>query len=631
MYSFSGNTVATNTIADMKPQQFHRRIYNGADIGGVYKIAGIKFTKFKPEEKFRTYKVNTISDYESGCHEHAQCFGHMCETADRIVLPPQSMSMRTMEIATEYHAASRFAFTGNKADYINKLKETNYTKHGTYRVIMSTPVAGSGRLIATPQWEFGRSFIAISQNLASRMRVCRKVYDENGNVGGKYVETDLKEGDWVIVVRPPSLHFGNTQPMRIKFWNKDCIGIHPETFSMFHGDFDGDEAHIYPVFDVDSIAECESWDILPLAVFQTGRQMFKDICADCRFDNGILDESDDNNARFLEYTTLSAKQIRDYQCRLVLGEQSRNKHKHISSMSQRFVSESTGDSFVLESIRGMEDVKRQQLSQGNLGDMTRISKIVASCFYRPESGSLYVKTRTGNKLVVDDNIKDVGTPSVRGMSSVCAVAQQAALDSHRAEARDPVSHDFISDLVLGCYRKIHMSPTYEYTFIEFSTENIDKYELVSSISLCDPKWINDQCSDVVHALCKPKNVKSKVCRYVKSAYNPEILSAINKQRLDIRGVCRNGITMICNYYGIRISELEIHDLSVLFSYMPDASRDPITTRSGMISRQLGWIETFEATDYTKLPSLEETEFETADTSTAAMFMSNFSNLRIKYE
>lgn len=618
----------------MEPQQFHRRVYNNAPVGGAYTISAIKFARFKEGEEFRTYNVNNINEYESGCYQHPQCFGHMCKTPDGIVLLPQSMSMRTMEIATEYHLASKFAFASNKTEYLEKLKETNYTKHGTYRIIMSTPVAGSGRLIATPQWEFGRDHIAISENLASRMKICRKVYSDNGEVGGKYIETNLKEGDWVITVRPPSLHFGNTQPMKVKFWNKDCIGIHPETFSMFHGDFDGDEVHIYPVYDINSIAECESWDILPMTSFQIGRKRFNDECIKLNFDNGLLDKDDDNNGKFLEYTTLSAKQIRENSYKLVLGEYSRNKDKHITGFSNRFISETTADSFVYESIRGQEDVKRQQLSQGNLGDMTRISKIVSSCFFRPRGGSLYVKHRTGNQLLSNDLRKDVGTPSVRGLASICALAQQAALDAHRAEDSTSMreKHDFISDLVLGCYRKVHLSPTYEYTYIELSFDGIDRSALISLAQSCSPRWIDDQRLDVLQMLCKPKDVKSNVSKYITTAYNPEILTLASRQNsiANLRGICENGIKLICNYYNIHISEIEMHDVSIVFSYRPDASIHPITTRDGMMSREIGWIETFEATDYTKLPSLEG-DFEIPDTSTAAMFTSNFNNLKIKHE
>jgi hypothetical protein len=615
----------------MEPQHFRRRIYNGADIRSTHTVSAIRFSKFKDGEKFRTHPVESLEDYESGCRIHPQCFGHMCETLNGTVLPPQSMSMRTMEIATEYHAAAKLAFAGKGSEYVEKLKETNYTKHGTYRIIMSTPVAGSGRLIATPQWEFGRSFIAISENLASRMRVCHKVYTKEGYVAGKYVETSLKEWDWVIVVRPPSLHFGNTQPMRVRFWKKDCIGIHPETFSMFHGDFDGDEAHIYPVFDVDSIAECEAWDILPLATFQVGRSKLRAVHESMGSAADIAYIDDDSNAKFIEHTTMSAKQIADHSVKLVLGEQSRNKEKHIKGMSERFISESTADSFVRESIRGMEDVKRQQLSQGTLGDMTRVSKIVASCFYRPHTGSLYIKERHGSIIAVDDSLKDIGDTSVRGIASICAVAQQAALDAHRAEAQDGDRHDHISDLILGCYRKVHLSPTYEYTFVELLVDPSEKHEVMKLVSQCSTRWVDDHRVDRIRMLCKPKSIKPNIARYIKSAYNPEILAVMQKQGLNIRVVCENGIRVVCNYHdGIRISAIELHDLSVVFSYKTEASIHPITTREGMLSRNLGWIETLQATDYTKLPSLEG-DFETPDTSTAAMFMSNFSNLKAKYE
>lgn len=611
----------------MEPQHFTRRVYDGANINGIHKISAVKFTPFENNQSFRRYKTSTLNEYETGCHIHDKCFGHMCETNDGIILPPQSMSIRTMEIATEYHAASRLAFTGNKDGYMERLKKTNLTKNGTYRVIMSTPVAGSGRLIATPQFEFGREYLAVSKNLASRMKVCRKVYDNDMNVGGRYVESDLKENDWVIVVRPPSLHFGNTQPIRIKFWNNDCIGIHPETFSMLHGDFDGDEAHIYPVYDVNSIAECESWDILPLAAFQVGRKVFKELRDSLGNKDYELYDNDDSNAKFIEYTTVSSKQLKDGGLKLALGKYSRNKDQHISQMHQRFNSPSTADSFVFESIRGMEDVKRQQSSQGTLGDMTRISKIVASCFFRPHDGSLYMKHSNGNILLADDKMIDAGTPSVRAMSSICGVAQQAALDAHRADAKDYVSHDFISDLVLGCYRKVHMSPTFEYTFIEFETVKISITALEHLVRQCKPKWIYTNHSNTVYALCKPADILSSMHTYVRSTYNPEILSIIKPDNRF--NVCKNGITIICNYYSIAMSDIEITDISYMYSYEPTASKNPITSRPGLLARKLGWIESFEATDYTKLPSLES-NFERPDTTTAAMFMSNFNNLRMKH-
>lgn len=612
----------------MNPQILQRATYGGAPIDGIYTVKAIKFSKFKPGENFRTYDVTDLGHYESGCHEHKQCFGHMCKTPSGTILPPQSMSMRTMEIATEYYTASKFAFAGDTKSYIEKLRSTNYTKKGTMRCIMATPVAGSCRLIATPQWEFGREYIAISENLASRMKVCKRQY-ENGVMLGTYIESSLQEGDWAIVVRPPSLHLGNTQPLRIRFWDKDCIGIHPETFSVFHGDFDGDEVQVYPVYNKESINECESWEVLSLEKFDKGREVFESLDDNLKSIDFTSSKStnatirNSGRADFLEYTTLSSKQLKNGGNTLYFGEYSRNKKQHIDGMYKRFNDSTTEDMFVSESIRGTEDVRRQQLSQGSLGDMTRVAKIAASCFFRKAGGNLYVASRTTTKLLLDDGLEDTGTPSVRAVAQICAVAQQAALDAHRAETHDSVSHDFVSDLILGCARKINVGPTSTYTFIQFNNTFDDVYG--TNFGICAWKYITE---DKINVLVKPGTVPFSVMKCVSAAYNPTILSGVQRSGGNITEVCTRGIKTVCNYYSIQISDIELTDIVQAFTYKPELHPDPITTRSGMMSRNLGWIETLLATDYTKLPSLDG-DFEEANTSTAAMLMSNFGNLKLK--
>lgn len=627
----------------MERQQFHRRVYDKADTTGIYTISAMKFSPFTDQEKFKRQKVSSLSQYESGCRVHKHCFGHMCETLSGCVLPPQSMSMRTMEIATQYYAASKLAFSGKVEEYINALAETNYTKNGTYRVVMSTPVAGSIRLIAVPQWEYGRDRVAISRNLASRMRVCKKVYDEDGNTSGKYVESTLQEGDYLIVVRPPSLHYGNTQPMKVVFWNIDAMGIHPETFSVFHGDFDGDESHGYPVYDENSVAECRAWSIIPLSDFTSGRNLLTKLNDELEMKLSLDEVNDENMAHFLEYTTLSAKELQEKAQVLAFGRYSRNKPDHLLGMHTRFNSTTVASSFVEECIRGTEDVKEQQLSQGNLGDMTRVAKIAASCVYRPSSGSLYVKERDRSFLIIEDGKKDSGTPSVRGIMALCASAQQAKLNAHRVKIADDTmgssNHDFISDLVLGCNRKTHLSSTSSYTYVQLKTPCIEKTQTCDRItlddlcSLCSKlestwKYVNSDAS-LINILCKPSSVKGGICKYVYAAYNPIILSTLVSSENNVLEICKRGITIVCNYYKIQVSPIELHDLAAVYSYRPGASRHPITSREGMMSRNLGWIETFQATDYTKLPSLQS-EFEYPDSTSSATFMSNFDNLKVKY-
>lgn len=633
----------------MQAQNFNRRVYSGAPIDNVNTVSAIRYTPFAEGEKFRTYKVNNLSDYESGCHEHKRCFGHMCTTSGDIVLPPQSMAMRTMNIATEYHAASRLAFSGQKEEYINALKRTNYTKDGTMRCTMSTPVLGSGRLIATPMWEYGTDVVALSPELASKMKVCKRETDENGNMLSVFREDTLQEGDMVILVRPPSLGIYNTQPLKVVFWNNQCIGIHPETFSAYHGDFDGDEAQMYPIYESDSIQESQGWSVMPLPAFEEGRKVFATVYP-MLYDNRITHKDLDNimsvrghlygqqsydksRARFINFTTLSSAQMMQSNHKLVFGKHSRNKDHHISGMHDRFNNKNLSDSFVSESIRGTQDVTKQQLSQGALGYMSRVAKIAASCFFRHPKGSLYVVTRRGTKLLVDDKRIDTGTPSVRAISLVCSVAQQAALDSHRAEAHAPATHDFIADLILGCNKDVNRGPTSHLTMVE-----LDKLTTCSAYTqMCRLSWIYES-HDSIFVLCDPTSIKRNMLPHIRSTYNPRILSMLQRNGINIHEVCKRGIRIICNYYSINMSDIEMSDLASVVSYEPHRSTTTkanhendtitVTSREGISARNLGWIETLLATDYTRLPELNG-DFEEANTSTAAMFISNFSNLKLK--
>lgn len=633
----------------MQEQNFNRRVYSGAPVDGVNTVSAIRYRPFKEGETFRTYSVNNLSDYESGCHEHKRCFGHMCRTPGGVPLPPQSMAMRTMNIATEYHAASRFAFNGHEEEYVNALKRTNYTKDGTMRCTMSTPVLGSGRLIATPMWEYGAEVVALSPELASKMKICRRELDENGNMLSIFKEDVLKEGDIVVLVRPPSLGIFNTQPLRVIFWDKQCMGIHPETFSAYHGDFDGDEAQKYPVYESDSIQESGGWSVMPLPSFEEGRKVFADVYP-MLYDNRIKHKDLDNimsirghlygkrpydnsRARFIDFTTLSSAQIHHSSHKLTFGEHSRNKYHHIKGMHERFNTSNLSDSFVNESIRGAQDVTTQQLSQGALGYMSRVAKIAASCFFRHPNGGLYVVTRKGTKLLVDDGRVDTGTPSVRAISILCSVSQQAALDSHRAEDRSTAAHDFIADLILGCNKNPSRGPTSHLTLVEFNND------LSSNVysTMCRSSWIYET-DESVYMLCDPNTVKTSAIAHIQATYNPRILYMLKRQQMNIHSICKRGIKIVCNFYKIHISDIEMSDLASVVSYEPhrsivsdgihDKDTLTVTSREGISVRNLGWIETLLATDYTKLPDLDG-DFEEPNTSTAAMFTSNFSNLKMK--
>ncbi|KAF4923837.1 hypothetical protein CGCVW01_v004404 [Colletotrichum viniferum] len=132
------------------------------------------------------------------------------------------------------------------------------------------------------------------------------------------VERCLQEGDYVMLVRPPSLTWLRTQPMKVSVWDRPCIGIKPEAFTGFHSDFDGDEARCYPLSSEGSLWEASNWVVPELSKFSEGRKMMRDL--------GLSPDTDmpEDHACFVEFTTLSSKQLKDGDCGLYFGEQSRN-------------------------------------------------------------------------------------------------------------------------------------------------------------------------------------------------------------------------------------------------------------------------------------------------------------------
>lgn len=270
--------------------------HDGAQVTTGYRVSSMRL------EMFPVTRVKTLAQYSSGCRQHAGCFGHMCRTPTGALLPPQSLSMRAGPISTDYLKAAKKAFNRDTSLYLDMLESTNKTKRGHMRGIMYTPVAGSARLVATPAW-CKRDIVFISPELAAGIRFCAHVRSPDGKYEATYSERSLQRGDRVMVERPSALSYFNDQPMRVDFWSNQTIGIHPAAFVKFHGDFDGDKAHIYPLTSSASIEECERWIDPDFEDFEEGRASLSRII---RVTNPMALEDD---AKFLEYSTLSSHQL----------------------------------------------------------------------------------------------------------------------------------------------------------------------------------------------------------------------------------------------------------------------------------------------------------------------------------
>jgi hypothetical protein len=369
--------------------------------------------------------------------------------------------------------------------------------------------------------------------------------------------------------------------MVVKFWPQTGVGIHPAILKAFEGDYDGDEIHLFPVYSEGSIAECERWHNTPNSTFDLAMEIYRG----SQLPNKVFE-----GGHYMHNTTMSFQQMMEGMPAPIMAEQSRVRKEHIEAFANGMRNpKMVSDKFTVESIRGMSDINRQQLSQPVVGDMSRIARIVASCVHQQEDGTLGVLSLTGfipvKQVLMDDS---AGNAAVRGMSTICARAQQVALDSHRVQLSSMPSHDLIRDMIVGS----------DHTLVVLrNTPNASWRYNVGDI-----KWrYNSDGHDYV--LCKPDFTKRLSPSIIVAAYNPVVLSYVSQH--DRYDVCSRGISLVVNYYSIPLSVVELASLAVLFTYRVDTGSMvdgkykicPITTRSGMVARDMQWLETVMATHY----------------------------------
>ena len=239
----------------MEKTYIERRMYEGGEVKRGYRVKAITCCHDKkgsrPSELMR---VPNLIEYSSGCGIHrGSCFGHMSEIPTGNMLPSHSLSFSSGDIRTQYYIAASKAFEEDKREYADALKRTNYGKGGHLRSIMSTPVSGSARLVCVPHDDPDPHLVYVSKNLAEKIVFCLPQAPESGAPGSRYEERALREGDFVMVEKAPSLSNFNNQPFRLAFWDIECMGMHPKVFSYFHGDYDGDECHMYAIGDPKSV------------------------------------------------------------------------------------------------------------------------------------------------------------------------------------------------------------------------------------------------------------------------------------------------------------------------------------------------------------------------------------------
>lgn len=606
------NTVISN---DLPATTYTRTVSPGQPISGSFRVESYA-TRSIRGHTIPVQSVDSYQDYIAGCKEHERCLGHFCVTPRGTVLLPQKLATTLGVMSNRYAKMVESVYTrdtfSQELDYRVKLRSMMLGKTGKMRGDMPAGAADtSGREVISICWDIPRLHFAIPRQVANNIKVLRVEKNaETGLYNKQYTEDHLREGDTVIVVRPPSLWAGNVQPMKVVLWEHECFGLHPSHASEYHADHDGDEMHITFVTLPKTLEQCSKWKPLTEDVFQAALNKVS-------LPTTSLSGDDNRYSTFMAHSTLSVKELMEGTKMPDTAKVSRVKE----NMAAMFVDRQRNPKkvytdFCKESTRGIKDVMAQQLNQGSLGDMSRQARLAAACVNYAGNGNFYIRTSTQTVRSINQELIGVhpfvdlplgGNSCMRAISSICSVAQQAALDSHRVSQSVAPKMDLISNLISGGSTSLVVFKS------DYPRNCIWKMKK----------------GDLFYTIVNNNSVKNKAIKVV-AAYNPIVLTDVKLVGGDVRTVCKNGIRVVCNYYNIDLSVLELESITELLSYKPEVHPSPITTKEGLFQRNMRWMIVIFANHYGRLKRLQQkrlTErFVRPETITDATAFCNFDYL-----
>jgi hypothetical protein len=260
------HTIYTDKDIKLPHVNYERTVSTGQPISGYFRVESY-WTEREANMKIPVQQVNTYEEYMAGCKEHEKCLGHFCITPRGTLLLPQKLSSTLGIMSNQYARMAENVYNRDSVrqeeEYRERLQLLMLGKSGKMRGDMpSGTVDCSARQIISLCWEMPPNHIAIPRMVAKNMRVLRVAKDpDTGLPLAHYIEDCLRtkeysynkqsqelvevfDGDWVIVVRPPSLWAGNVQPMKVILWDHECFGISPSNADELHADHDGDEVQV---------------------------------------------------------------------------------------------------------------------------------------------------------------------------------------------------------------------------------------------------------------------------------------------------------------------------------------------------------------------------------------------------
>lgn len=153
----------------------------------------------------------------------------------------------------------------------------------------------------------------------------------------KYEKRPVREGDWAIAIRPPSLSVNSLQLVKIGFWNKTCMAISPDILKAFSGDYDGDEMHLYLVYSEQAVRECRNWSPTPNRTFERARSVYK---------SSNIPNKRDEPYGFIYHTTMSFIEVQEGAEQPLCAEETRTKKEHLIGFKDRYNVDEVSNTFL---------------------------------------------------------------------------------------------------------------------------------------------------------------------------------------------------------------------------------------------------------------------------------------------
>ena len=386
---------------------------------------GVSEYEMKPLSPVRLQVVDSLAQYMTPCALHTHgCIGHMVKWRG-VTLPPSSLVVLE-PTPNELGCAIQALFdTEDRAAYHEALKVILNGKRGLFRDgCMSGKVVGSLRTVIVPAPGVPRGSLYLPRAACDKMTY-------PGIMSGSNVvqRMQIREGQWVIAVRPPTLYYSSIRPYRVCMWDKDVIGLPIDHCSDIHGDFDGDEMQVYPVCWQASLRECEGWvdaAVKPPLHTHTGPMV------DVIGHEGFMTGSDAVMGDWCRHTTRPLHHAPPHltPAEIAMGTKAAQWNRYCITRRTQYDPEA----MYRQSVEGMTSVMLQQLPQGEIGGITRVAKVSASEVITTAHG-----LRWGNEhMQVRGHTLDA-LPGVTGLAKVCARIQQRALDAHRGVAQGGVN------------------------------------------------------------------------------------------------------------------------------------------------------------------------------------------------